>query len=118
MQEVGGSNPPGSTENRRSGPTYALCSHPDDPATAATGAAIPTIRLLQPLVQPHGPTVAPGTCSATGLRMFAKVRPARLAELQNCLSQTDPAGEWSFRPADLGPNTLEPAPLATWKRHR
>src|SRR6266851_4257341 len=65
-----------------------------------------TTQPLQPLVQPHGPTVTLGTCSATGPRMFAKARRARLAELQNYLSQTDPAGEWSFKPADPDPNAL------------
>src|SRR3954452_23158009 len=56
MQEVGGSNPPGSTGNRRSEHIYAFCSQRDDPAAAATGAAT-------------RPAVTPGARSVTGPEM-------------------------------------------------
>src|SRR5258708_5934474 len=94
MQEVGGSNPPWLHRNSRSEHIYAPYSQRDDPGCCSHRC------------QPHGPTVTPGTCSATGPEMSKKVRRVRLAGLKIASRQTDPAGECSFTTADLGPNDL------------
>ena len=64
------------------------------------------MRLLQPLVQPDGPTETRGTWSATVPGMPKEARRARLAGLKIASRQTDPAGECSFKPGNLGPNAL------------